>query len=84
MSRPGSPITGRVGCKGTGGSECLATGSGEEGFTEGGLAVNPLLLVNFNSVILPLRSLFSVLRFQISDLGDEPFAEEVVLVVEFE
>jgi hypothetical protein len=58
--------------------------SGEVGFTEGGLAVNPLLLVNFNSVILPLRSLFTDLRLQISDLGDEPFAEEVVLEFEFE
>lgn len=75
MSRPGSPATGRA---------CLAIGSGEDGFTEGGLAVNPLLLVNFNSVMLPLRSLFTDLRLHISDLGDEAFAEEAVLDVEFE
>jgi hypothetical protein len=84
MSRPGSPTTGRAGCKGSGGSEFLATGSGEDGFTKGGLAVNPLLLVNFNSVMLPLRSLFTDLRLHISDLGDEAFAEEAVLDVEFE
>ena len=83
MSRPGSPTAIRAGCVGSGGSECLATGSGEDGFTEGGLAVNPLLFVNFKSAMLPLRSLFTDLRLQISDLGDEAFAEEAVLDTEF-
>lgn len=82
MSRPGSPTTVRAGCVGRGGSECLAIGSGEDRFTEGGLAVNPLLFVNFNSVMLPLRSLFNDLRLQISDRG-EAFAEEAVLEVEY-
>ena len=70
-------------CKGRGGSECLATGSSEDGLTEGGLAVEPLLLVNFKSEILTLRSLLIDLRRQISDRGDEAFAEEAVLEVEF-
>ena len=81
MSRPGSPTV-RAGCVGRGGNECLVIGSGEDGFTEGGLAVNPLLLVNFSSVMLPLRSLFTDLRLQISDRGEEAFAEDV-LEVEF-
>jgi hypothetical protein len=73
---------GRAGSAGNGGSEFFVAGSGEDAFTEGGLAVNPLLLANFSSVILPLPSFFPGLLLQISDFGDEAFAEEPVLDVE--
>lgn len=83
--RPGSPATVLVGCSvwvGRGGSESLEAGSREDALRDGGLAVEPLLFVNFKSEILTLRSLFTDLRLQISDRGDEEFAE-VVLDVEF-
>ncbi len=61
-----------------------STGSGEDAFIEAGLVVNPLLLANFRSEIVTLPSLFTDLRLQSSDFGDEEYAEEPVLDTEFE